>query len=380
MHPGERSMQNKLSLGAYSRSLMGASLLLSCSVAAFGADTYDPSTRRLSIASVRIGSALYTGMVVTIAGVVSGPSGIAPIGSEDRYDPVTRQLTVPAVMVGAAAYDNVVLAVEGLVSIAGVTGADSYGGTDLSISYVQVLGGPTYGNAVVSVGGIVSVGGAMPALGWDSYDPAGHRLTSPAVQVGSRIYTNVIVTVGAVVSLPGVTAQKALIMPPASQSLALTEGSCGAPDYSGTQTVPWYGLLAATNPANPGALSVPLIMVNGAWQPATASWTGPALMYDLSPYGPPLYGNASTLSQWTSSLSPDGVLTTTMTSLAATGSSRGLAYFRADALETLSLGTAAYTQTNASAFSVLAGPSRDCTQSQSATLDATVPVALLPLP
>jgi hypothetical protein len=166
------------------------------------ADTYDPSTSQLAIASVSMGEATLTDVVVTVGGVVNGPMGTAPNGSEDIYDTATSQLTVPKVTIGNAIYTNLVTTVGSLVSIGKVSGADTYNGSYLTLSSVQV-GATVYGNVVITVGRVVSPGGGMPANARSVYDPASGQLIIPAIQFGGRVYTNAVVTIGKVVSVGG---------------------------------------------------------------------------------------------------------------------------------------------------------------------------------
>jgi hypothetical protein len=157
---------------------------------------------RLTLPTVRIGNATYSDMVITVGGIVSGPTGTAPESSGDLYDPATRQLTVPQALVNATTYHNVVITVGSLVSIGGVDGADSYDGAYLFISSVQV-GGSIYKNVVITLGHLISVAGGMPTAVRDQYNPATHQLLIPAVEFGGHVYTNVTVTVGSVVSVGG---------------------------------------------------------------------------------------------------------------------------------------------------------------------------------
>ena len=101
-------------------------------------------------------------MVVTVGDIVSGPTGTSPNGNLDS-DTETNQLTVQSVTLGSATYYNVVVTVAGLVSIGAVSGADSYDGAGLTISFVQ-FDGTVYDGVIVSVGlgNIVSLSGGMP--------------------------------------------------------------------------------------------------------------------------------------------------------------------------------------------------------------------------
>jgi uncharacterized repeat protein (TIGR03803 family) len=160
---------------------------------AHGIDTYGPAVDELQIPALRIGAATYSNVVLTIGSVVSGPGGSAPDAAQDSYTPANQQLTVPAVRVGATTYYNVVGTVAQLTSIGGVSGADTFNGTQLTIPYVLVGAAPFY-NVVLAVGvaNLVAVNGGMPGAAADQYDPATGRLTIPAVQVGPRVYTNVV--------------------------------------------------------------------------------------------------------------------------------------------------------------------------------------------
>jgi phospholipase C len=190
-----------LSVGRCIRSVLAAILIMFWTGVAYGVDTY--SDGQLSMSSVVIGGATYSDMVVKVGSIVSGPTGTSAYGVEDSYDPSTKQLTVQAVNAGSATYYNVIVTVDALVALGGVAGADVYNGTDLLISYVQVMGGALYTGVTVTGSSIVSVSDGMPALAMDNYDSSTGRLSIPAVldQVTGRIYTNVIVNAEKLVSI-----------------------------------------------------------------------------------------------------------------------------------------------------------------------------------
>jgi uncharacterized repeat protein (TIGR03803 family) len=174
-------------------SWMGLVALCAAAYPAHAIDTYGPAAGELQIPALRIGAATYSGVVLQIGSVVSGPSGTAPNGTEDRYDPANQQLTVPAVKVGANTYYNAVGTVAQLNSIGAVSGADTFNGTQLSIPYVLVGATPYYNvTLAVSIANLVAVDGGMPVVAEDQYDPASGRLTIPAVAYGPKVYTNVI--------------------------------------------------------------------------------------------------------------------------------------------------------------------------------------------
>jgi uncharacterized repeat protein (TIGR03803 family) len=185
--------------------LFAAGALFLVCAAAYGTDTYIPSNKQLTMPSVAIGSATYSNMVVTVGNIVTAPSGITGNGPVDIYDPQNNELTVQSVTLGAATYHNVVVMVAGFVSASGVVGADTFDGSELHISHVQV-GGTVYDSVVLDEGlsNVVSIAGGMPTFVPDTYSTQANRLAIPAVQVGNRVYTNVIVSLGHLVSVAGV--------------------------------------------------------------------------------------------------------------------------------------------------------------------------------
>jgi hypothetical protein len=196
-------VQYSSSLHQSGRSCITVLLIIIFSAAAYGADTYNSATRQLSIPALGVGNATFSSIVVTVGNVVNGQTGNTPIGSEDTYNPSNNQLTVPSVMVGTSTYYNAIGTVRSLDSIGSVIGADVYDGTNLTIPYVQVVGGSSFNNVVITVGNVLRVGTGMPTLAMDSYNSATGELAIPIVQVSSRVYTNVIVQVGKVISSGG---------------------------------------------------------------------------------------------------------------------------------------------------------------------------------
>ena len=135
-------------------------------------------------------------------------------------DPATNNLLVQNVIVGSTEYYNAAVSVSALDSIGSVSGADSYDGSQLTISAVQV-GGTTYHNAVITVAGIVSLQGGMPKAALDVYDLATKQLSIAAVEFNNHVYTNVVIKVGTIIS---VTAAQA------SPSLAASPSAVASPD------------------------------------------------------------------------------------------------------------------------------------------------------
>jgi hypothetical protein len=176
--------------------------VLVCARVAGARDTYDSVNSELSIPAVTIGNATYSNMVITVGGVLSGPSGTSPYGNQDTYNPANRQLTIPAVLVGTRTLINMIVTEARMISIGSVSGADSYDGSHLSIPFVQV-GATLYYNVVITVGNIVGAAGGMPNVAEDEYDPATNQLTIPAVQFNGMIYTNVVIAVGKVLAVGG---------------------------------------------------------------------------------------------------------------------------------------------------------------------------------
>jgi hypothetical protein len=185
------------------RSVITALLILPCTAAAYGADTYNPSNHQLTIPTLAIGNGTYSNVVITVGSVVKPPTGTSPNGNEDTYNPSNNQLTVQSVLDGNNTYYNVIVTVAALDSIGSVTGVDTYNGGRLSMPTVQVLGGSVYSNVIITAGSILSAGGRMPMNVRDVYDPQSKRLTIAAVQLGNKVYTNAIVTVGSIVSVGG---------------------------------------------------------------------------------------------------------------------------------------------------------------------------------
>ena len=160
-------------------------------------DSYDPVTRVLTMPALVIGSATYSDVAITVASIVTLPSGSSANGSVDRYDPASGQLTVQSVALNNKTYYNAVVTVRSLDSIGGVSGADAYASGNLSVSSVQV-GSAFYVDVVLaaSVANIVGVRGGMPLATVDSFSPSSGELTVPAVQAFGHVYTNVTLKVG----------------------------------------------------------------------------------------------------------------------------------------------------------------------------------------
>lgn len=230
-------MQTSYPTHAFKALMAGGILALAGSGTAFGLDTYNASTRQLTIPSLAIGAATYSDVVVTVGNVLKPPSGSAPDGSTDSFNPSNGQLTVQAVVVGSTTYYNVVASVAGLVSIGAVTGADTYDGTDLAIGRVQA-GGTTYHNVVIRPGTIIRVAGGMPTYAVDTFNAPTDEVAIPAVQVGSHVYTNVLITAAGVVSIGGPSAT-------ASESVAYAFGSGTNASTDGVGPV--AGLLQASD-------------------------------------------------------------------------------------------------------------------------------------
>ena len=189
---------------------MAVLALFACAFQAHGTDTYDIASHQLQTPTLRIGSATYSNVVLTIGSIITPPSGTSPNGTDDSYNPNNNELTVLAVKVGSTTYYNAVTTVAALKSIGSVIGADTFDGTHLNIPYLQV--GPTiYHTVVLAVGlsNVAKVNGGMPSISLDQFNAVAGQLTIPAVQIGSTVYTNVVLNVGPgnVVSVGGATGQ-----------------------------------------------------------------------------------------------------------------------------------------------------------------------------
>ena len=186
--------------------LSASGLVFSPASAPLPVDSYDLGTHQLTMPTLTIGAATFSNTVVTVHGIITGPSGTSRNGTVDAYDPATKYLTVEAVTLSGTSntFYNVVTDLTALDSIGSVTGADTYDGTYLTVANVQ-LGSTVYTNVVVpvSLSNIVKLEGGMPLAALDTYDPATGYLTIAAVSVGGRVYTNVVTTVGAIKSVGG---------------------------------------------------------------------------------------------------------------------------------------------------------------------------------
>ena len=205
-------------------------ILLAWSVQASGADTY--SGGQLTISSLAIGNATYSTVVADISALLGGPAGTGPAGSIDTYNPLTGQLSAQAVTLGSTTVYNALATVGKVISIASVSGADTYNGTQLTIPYAQV-NGTIYTNAVVTVSAILGVAGGMPSVPWDSYNPSNNQLTIAAVTYAGKVYTNVTVTINSIVSVGGGGTAQTISFP--------------TPSFSGSQyQINQWATLAAT--------------------------------------------------------------------------------------------------------------------------------------
>ena len=219
----------------------------------FGADTYNPTTRQLTVPSISIGSATYTNVLISpisVSDVLAYTLGGTPGSVGDTYDPVTGRLSIATVTVGNSSYANVIVLVPSTVqvSIGDVVGADTYDGANLTIPAVQVLNGAVYNNvtAGVGLGDVLRVAGGLPAAVWDSYDPSTKALNIRAVQFGSQVYTNVTVKAGGNVSVVGGVTGGAVIADASKLGPVMSKDQLGAnllqgiPDVGEASSVPLF--------------------------------------------------------------------------------------------------------------------------------------------
>jgi hypothetical protein len=96
-----------------------------------GADTYEGT--HLAIPYVQVGTAgpVYSGVIVTIGGVVRADGGM-PKTARDIYDPGTTHLTIGAVQFGSNIYTNVVVTVRSIVSVGGANPPPTLGPTGMN--------------------------------------------------------------------------------------------------------------------------------------------------------------------------------------------------------------------------------------------------------
>ena len=237
------------------RCMVVAVMLSFGSLAAHATDRYAQGV--LSIPTITIGSATFTNLDVSVASIVSGPTGSSPLASADAYDPATNLLSVAAVQAGGTTYYNVVILVGYVVSTGGLSGGDTYNGADLTLSRVQI-GSVTGAGLIVTVGDVLGVAGGMPESLLDSYDPASGILEIAAVMVGGRVYTNVAVTVASLVSIGSGLATPVLTQLQPSAGVAGSGGAGITVMGSGflpTSIVDWNGSPLATTYVSPSKLT-----------------------------------------------------------------------------------------------------------------------------
>jgi hypothetical protein len=171
----------------------------------------NPLAGTLTIASLAIGNAIYTNVVLDNVGpanVVQFAGGALPGGAVDTYDPATKHLTILAVTLNSAAtvYNAVVTLnpISGepaitVSSIDSVTGADVYlGGGLVYIPSVQVVGGGLYSDVTVSATANdiqyppPANFGQLPAATRDSYNASTQQLTIAAILYDGIVVTNAI--------------------------------------------------------------------------------------------------------------------------------------------------------------------------------------------
>jgi hypothetical protein len=165
---------------------LGISVLLAGGAAAYGADSY--SGGKLTLPTLVVGNATYSGVVVTLGSILSGPAGNAPIGTVDTYNPANGQLTLQAVTVGSITVYNVVVTVSSLVSIGGVSGADTYNGSTVLATMVSA-GASNLSYATFRPTGAPTIAGGMPNALYDSFN--GTTLSIPALGFAGRVFTNI---------------------------------------------------------------------------------------------------------------------------------------------------------------------------------------------
>ena len=156
---------------------------------------------KLTIPTITLGNVTYSNVVVSIAGIVSGPTGTAPQGTSVTFSAGADELTLPEVSFGNTVYYNVVVKPAALVAIGAASNADSFDGAALHIPSLQVIGGAIYSNVVVTIANIDGIAGGVPAAPRDQYNPANKQLFIPAVEYGGKVFTNIVVTVASVVAV-----------------------------------------------------------------------------------------------------------------------------------------------------------------------------------
>jgi hypothetical protein len=98
-------------------------LTMAIATPVYAIDLYDETTGQLTIAQVMVGDTKYSDVIVTIAEVVSGPSGDYPYVEDqfgprpDTFDLKKQQLIIPAVKVGSTVFTDVVVQIAEVLSL-----------------------------------------------------------------------------------------------------------------------------------------------------------------------------------------------------------------------------------------------------------------------
>jgi hypothetical protein len=250
---------------------------------AYAQDSYDPSTRQLSVASLIVGYATYYDVVVTVSSVVSGPIGMVPNGDADSYDPITRKLSIQSVSIGGRTYNNVVATVGQLISIGTVAGADTYNGASLVFAAVQVDGGSFYTGVVTTIARVINIGGGMPLAGQDTYDASNNQLFIASGTYKGRVYTNVTVALGEVQSLGQTTTSTTLdpsLPAPAASVITqiVTPLGAGVPGANLPVTLNGPSAQSVSVGVDAGGNIIAAAIVNGTQTTLTAASTAHAFV------------------------------------------------------------------------------------------------------
>ena len=103
---------------------------------AWGTDTYDAETNRLTIPSVLLGDTVYSNVVITVGRVLS-VSGGTLAANYDVYDGDTNVLTIPSVNAYGANYSNVAITPGQVISVGGSKNVAQLPTTNALFDYSQ---------------------------------------------------------------------------------------------------------------------------------------------------------------------------------------------------------------------------------------------------
>jgi hypothetical protein len=112
------------------------------------ADTYSASNNTLTIPLVKVSSAYYANVQITVGSVVSVGSQDPTAPAYDVYNTSNNQLTIPEVVVGGTSYYNVVITVGSVLSVGASCSTAAQCSTDVSSTDDLYFGPAQYSSVI----------------------------------------------------------------------------------------------------------------------------------------------------------------------------------------------------------------------------------------